>query len=46
MTKKVIKPFYDTTIKYLVKSTDTRNIIYKFIYLATSIDLSDYTLID
>ena len=46
MTEKFIKPLYDTTIKYLVKSTDTRNIIYKFIYLATSIDLSDYTLID
>ena len=46
MTKKFIKPLYDTTIKYLVKSTDTRYIIYKFIYLATGIDLSDYTLID
>ena len=45
-TKKFIKPLYDTTIKYLVKSTDTRYIIYKFIYLATGIDLSDYTLID
>ncbi|MCI2041814.1 MAG: hypothetical protein LKJ84_02525 [Bacilli bacterium] len=46
MTKKFIKPLYDTTIKYLVKSTDTMYIIYKFIYLATGIDLSDYTLID
>ena len=46
MTKKFIKPLYDTTIKYLVKSTDTRYIIYKLIYLATGIDLSDYTLID
>ena len=46
MTKKFIKPLYDTTIKYLVKSTDTRYIIYKFIYLATGIELSDYTLID
>ena len=46
MTKKFIKPLYDTTIKYLVKSTDTRNIIYKLIYLATGINLSDYTLID
>ena len=46
MTKKFIKPLYDTTIKYLVKSTDTRYIIYKLIYLATFIDLSDYTLID
>ena len=46
MTKKFIKPLYDTTIKYLVKSTNTRYIIYKFIYLATGIDLSDYTLID
>ena len=45
-TKKFIKPLYDTTIKYLVKSTDTRYIIYKLIYLATGIDLSDYTLID
>ena len=45
-TKKFIKPLYDTTIKYLVKSTDTRYIIYRFIYLATGIDLSDYTLID
>ena len=33
-------------MKYLVKSTDTRYIIYKLIYLATGIDLSDYTLID
>ncbi len=46
MIKKFIKPLYDTTIKYLVKSTDTRYIIYKLIYLATGIDLSDYTLID
>ena len=45
-TKKFIKPLYDTTIKYLVKSTDTRYIIYKLIYLVTGIDLSDYTLID
>ena len=45
-TKKFIKPLYDTTIKYLVKSTDKSNIIYKLIYLATVIDLSDYTLID
>ena len=45
-TKKFIKPLYDTTIKYLVKNTDTRYIIYKLIYLATGIDLSDYTLID
>ena len=45
-TKKFIKPLYDTTIKYLVKSTNTRYIIYKLIYLATGIDLSDYTLID
>ena len=44
--KKFIKPLYDTTIKYLVKSTDTRYIIYKLIYLSTGIDLSDYTLID
>ena len=36
-TKKFIKPLYDTTIKYLVKSTNTSYIIYK---------LSDYTLID
>ena len=46
MTEKFIKPLYDTTIKYLVKSTNTRNIIYKLIYLATGIELSDYTLID
>ena len=46
MTKKFIKPLYDTIIKYLVKSTDTRYIIYKLIYLVTGIDLSDYTLID
>ena len=45
-TKKFIKPLYDTTIKYLVKSNNTRYIIYKLIYLATGIDLSDYTLID
>ena len=44
--RKFIKPLYDTTIKYLVKSIDTRYIIYKFIYLATDIDLSAYTLID
>ena len=44
--RKFIKPLYDTTIKYLVKSTDTRYIIYKLIYLVTGIDLSDYTLID
>jgi len=46
MTKKFIKPLYDTTIKYLVKSTDTRYIIYRLIYLATGIDLSGYSLID
>ena len=45
-TEKFIKPLYDTTIKFLVKSTDTRYIIYRLIYLATGIDLSDYTLID
>ena len=44
--KEIYKTLYDTTIKYLVKSTDTRNIIYKLIYLATGIDLSYYTLID
>ncbi len=46
MTRKFIKPLYDTTIKYLVKSNNTRYIIYRLIYLATGIDLSDYTLID
>ena len=46
MTRKFIKPLYDTTIKYLVKNTNTRYIIYKLIYLATGIDLSDYTLIN
>ena len=41
-----VSPVYDTTFKYLWKSSESRKWFIKLIYLLTQVDLSDYVLYD